>query len=598
MDKKNTIIGVLLLGAAFATFFIGNKLNPPSAPQPTREISTIPGGNQATEPASVTSPVDAAFVAVSKEVEEARTWNLGNDFIEVSFTNQGGAIREVALRNYDEEKVPKKEDRKSGPYVINRLSAAPALAFLDLPGLDRNTTYSLVSSSDTEIVFRAIWENRIEVIRRYTLSSSASVEGSDPYLVRYSTTLRNLSDATIRLPRLNMSVGTAAPLNAADPGMYLSTGYGVGGDSELIKRSELEGGGFLSWIGMGSKEPLPYIESGGPLAWASVQNQFFTTILTPDQPAASMNTRRIELPAFPGTVKPAVGMVASAAMEVPALAPGAIETLSGSFYAGPKEYKRLSNIDVFKVGQDGVMDFGFFSFFSKILLTLMTWIHQGVPSWGWSIVLTTLLLKVVFLPLTLAASKSAKRMSKIQPEMQAVREKFKDNPQKLQLETMELFKKHKVNPMGGCLPILITIPFFIGFFQMLQSTAELRFQEFLWAVDLSAPDTIAHVFGLPINIMPILMGATMVIQMNLTPTPTVDNMQAKMMKFMPYFFALICYNFSCALALYSTVNGLFTIAQQLVINRMKDPVGDAAEAALAEEARRKGRRTKNVTPRK
>jgi YidC/Oxa1 family membrane protein insertase len=161
---------------------------------------------------------------------------------------------------------------------------------------------------------------------------------------------------------------------------------------------------------------------------------------------------------------------------------------------------------------------------------------------------------------------------------------------------MELFKKHKVNPLGGCLPILITIPFFIGFFQMLQSTSELRFQEFFWAVDLSAPDTVAHLFGLPINIFPVLMGATMVIQMHLTPTPTVDNMQAKMMKIMPYFFALICYNFSCALALYSTVNGLFTIGQQLVVNRMKDPVGDAAEAALAAEASKKGRKIKNVTP--
>jgi YidC/Oxa1 family membrane protein insertase len=227
----------------------------------------------------------------------------------------------------------------------------------------------------------------------------------------------------------------------------------------------------------------------------------------------------------------------------------------------------------------------------------MTWIHKGIPNWGWAIVLTTLLLKLVFLPLTLAASKSAKRMAKIQPEMAAVREKWKDNPQKLQLETMELFKKHKVNPMGGCLPILVTIPFFIGFFSMLQSTAELRFQSFLWAADLSAPDTVGHLFGFPINIMPVLMGATMIIQMHLTPTPTVDNMQAKMFKFMPYIFALFCYNFSCALSLYSTVNGVFTILQQLVINKMKDPVGDAAEAALAvESAKRGGRKVKNVTP--
>ncbi len=183
--------------------------------------------------------------------------------------------------------------------------------------------------------------------------------------------------------------------------------------------------------------------------------------------------------------------------------------------------------------------------------------------------------------------------------MQAVREKYKDNPQKLQAATMELFKKHKVNPMGGCLPILITIPFFIGFYSMLQSTAELRFQPFLWAGDLSAPDTIGHVFGLPINILPVLMGATMVIQMHLTPSPTVDNAQAKMMKFMPYIFALFCYTFPCSLALYSTINGIFTIGQQLVINRMKDnpgPVGPGTAAVTTAAAFE--RTTKNVTPKK
>jgi YidC/Oxa1 family membrane protein insertase len=158
---------------------------------------------------------------------------------------------------------------------------------------------------------------------------------------------------------------------------------------------------------------------------------------------------------------------------------------------------------------------------------------------------------------------------------------------------MELFKKHKVNPMGGCLPILLTMPFFFGFFIMLQSAAELRFESFLWASDLAAPDTVARVFGLPINIMPLLMGATMIIQMRLTPMPSTDNAQVKIMKFMPWIFTLFCYNFSCALALYSTVNGAFTIGQQLVINRMKDDGDPAPTPAPAG-----GRRVKNVTPRK
>ena len=148
---------------------------------------------------------------------------------------------------------------------------------------------------------------------------------------------------------------------------------------------------------------------------------------------------------------------------------------------------------------------------------------------------------------------------------------------------------------GGCLPILVTLPFFFGFFTMLRSAAELRFQPFLWAPDLSATDTVAVLFGiLPLNIMPLLMGATMVIQMQLTPSPSVDNAQMKMMKFMPYVFILFCYSFSCALSLYSFINGLFTIGQQLVINRMKDPVETAPAVATGPG----GKPLKNVTPAK
>ena len=132
----------------------------------------------------------------------------------------------------------------------------------------------------------------------------------------------------------------------------------------------------------------------------------------------------------------------------------------------------------------------------------------------------------------------------------------------------------------------------MGFFTMLQSAAELRFSPFLWAPDLSSTDTVAVLFGiLPLRIMPLLMGATMVIQMRLTPSPSVDNMQMKMMKFMPYIFTLFCYSFSCALSLYSFINGMFTIGQQLVINRMKDPVEPPPGKPTSG-----GKPIKNVTP--
>jgi YidC/Oxa1 family membrane protein insertase len=344
---------------------------------------------------------------------------------------------------------------------------------------------------------------------------------------------------------------------------------------------------------------MPLLERPGTIVWAGAKNQFFASIYTPDKPGVGVTARRIDLPPFPDTQHANIGMTGAARFDLPVLAPNAAASLGGFLYVGPQEYRRLAR---FQHNEDRVLPYNQY-FFNRIFLSgyvaplqniLLNMTHGWVGNWGVAVILMTLILKIVSLPFTLAASRSAKKMSKLQPELQVIREKYKDNPQKQQQATMELFKEKKINPLGGCIPILITFPLFIGFFSMLQCTAELRLQPFLWAKDLAAPDTVGHLFGipwLPINIMPLLMGATMVIQMRLTPTPSVDNMQMKMMKFMPYIFTLFCYGFSCALALYSTINGLFTIGQQIVINRMKDP--DEAPAAAPAPG---GRPIKNVTP--
>ena len=604
MDKKNTTIGVLLLIAAFASLYLSQKYAPPPPAHRAPELVPTTGPNEASASAVAaaqpTSPTDATFTAataVTKDVGEPHYETLANDFIEVSFADLGGAISKVALKKYDAEKA-----HPGVPYVINqpRGNAPPALAFVDVPGLDSNTRYQLVSHSAVEVVYRTVLEKRIEVTRRYTLPAGQGDPQHDPYQLRHETTFRNLTDS-VQLPspnrQLAINVGTATPMNERDLGLKLIAGYSTGSSQTFLARSKLEpSSGFF---GLSAHEAVPQISQDGPIAWATVDNQFFSTIYTPDTPAAGFGMRRVQTDLKrPSTDRNAFGLTAETRFDLPPLAPKAESKLAGDFYAGPKEYRRLSNAEIFKKDQDAVMQFGMYIFAlcAKILTTLMTWVHSMMPNlngaWGLAIVITTLILKIVFLPLTLTASKSAKRMQKIQPEMQALKEKYKDDPQKMQKETMELFKKHKVNPMGGCLPILITIPFFFGFFTMLQSTAELRFQSFLWAQDLSAPDTITQIFGFPINIMPILMGITSIIQMRLTPQPTTDNMQAKMFKFVPYMFIVFCYYYSCALAIYWTVGNIFTIGQQLIINRMKDTVDTPVPAAPM----RGGRPAKNVTP--
>jgi YidC/Oxa1 family membrane protein insertase len=591
LDKKNTSIGVLLLIAAAVMYFYGQRhsMQHPSPAEIRHEVSRQVASEGA-QPAVAPSGTEPAFVTAKADHAGASVTRLGNSFVEVSFTDFGGSIREVAFKKY-----PAAQGRPD-PFIFNELHSDPILAFVGTAGLDRATRYTLVSSSDHDIVYRTVYDGRIEVVRHYVLSPDKDV-ATDPYLVRCETTLHNLADKPSAPMRLALSIGTAAPRNALDNGLQLTTESSNGSDQKLTRRSSLEASnGFL---GIGAGDAKASITGPGPIVWATVKDQFFASILTPDDPADGLETRRVKLlDELPDADRKAYGITGSVDFDVKALPVNGETTLGASLYVGPKEYPRLSNADVFKKNQDRILDFGnfIFRFCAAILITVMTFMHRMTSNWGVAIILTTLAIKFLFLPLTLTASRSAKRMQKIQPEMKALKEKFKDNPQKQQAATMELFKKNKVNPMGGCIPVLVTLPFFWAFFAMLRSAAELRFAPFLWAHDLSSTDTVyrivAPVIGtLDINILPILVVATFAVQMRLTPQPTVDNAQMKLMKYMPFFMLFIYYNYSCALSLYSTVNGLFSIGQQLVINRMKDPVAVAAPE-------RPGRGAKNVTPRK
>jgi YidC/Oxa1 family membrane protein insertase len=612
MDKKNFIIGAALLLAAFAVLFFAPRSAPPvNAPASASQRAPAGGAAPAASSTATSSPTQsqppvaaaattAAFEHVNREATDATITVLKNDYIEAHFSDAGGALRDVAFIKRDDKNrlVYPARLGSNDPFVFNALHADPMLAFVDYHGLDRNAHYERVSQTATEVVYRAVLDGRLEVTRKYVLPPNQGAN-SDPYQIRHETTLRNLADQTSQPMTVKLSLGTAAPNNAEDPGLQLMTGYSNGKDQDFIARSKLEASnGFFGLVG--GHGVTPAMVTTGSLVWTSVKNQFFTSILTNDQPASGLTTRRVKLFSLQPDEDPrAYGITGAAHFDVKALAPKEAATIAGNLYVGPKEYRRLANSTVFKADQDKVMNFGMFKFFSAILLTLMTWIHGWVQNWGIAIVLTTLSLKTIFIPFTLAASRSAKRMAKLQPELAAIREKYKDNPQKQQLATMELFKERKINPVGGCFPVLITIPFFIGFFSMLQSAAELRFQPFLWAPDLSGTDTVATIWILPLRIMPLLMGATMVVQMHLTPSPSVDNTQAKMMKIMPYIYTFFCYNFSCALSLYSFTNGLFTIGQQLVINKMKDPTESASPGgSAATTAATLGKAMKNVTPHK
>ena len=207
------------------------------------------------------------------------------------------------------------------------------------------------------------------------------------------------------------------------------------------------------------------------------------------------------------------------------------------------------------------MEFGTWKQVCRILLATLIGIHKVLPNYGIAIIVLTLLIRGIFWPVTHKSTESMKRMQEIQPEMMQLKEKYKDKPQKLHEETMALYKKHKVNPVSGCLPMLIQIPVFYALFTVLRSAVELRYAGFLWVHDLSEPEGLfAGVLPISINILPIIMTAATVWQQKLTPSGG-DPAQQRMMMFMPIMMLFIFYSMPSALVLYWTTNTVMMIVQ-------------------------------------
>jgi YidC/Oxa1 family membrane protein insertase len=244
-------------------------------------------------------------------------------------------------------------------------------------------------------------------------------------------------------------------------------------------------------------------------------------------------------------------------MPVQTIAPGQSATVDARLFAGPEEERMLEGV---APGLELVKDYGMVTIIAKPLFWLLEKIHSYVGNWGWSIVLLTLLIKAVFFPLSAASYKSMARMKAITPRMQQLRERFKSDPQKMNAALMELYKTEKVNPFGGCLPVVVQIPVFISLYWVLLSSVEMRGAPWIgWIHDLSQQD--------PFFILPVLMAVSMFLQTKLNPTPP-DPVQAKMMMFMPIAFSVMFFFFPAGLVLYYVVNNVLSIAQQYYITRM------------------------------
>jgi YidC/Oxa1 family membrane protein insertase len=278
---------------------------------------------------------------------------------------------------------------------------------------------------------------------------------------------------------------------------------------------------------------------------AMVQHYFTSAWILPDGVKRENFVRKIDGSLY------SVGMIAP----LPAVAPGASQAVEAKFFAGPQEEKMLERT---APGLDLVKDYGIFTILAKPLYWLMDKIHNVLGNWGWSIMALVLVIKIAFYWLQAKGYQSMAKMKAINPKIMAMRERLKDKPQEMQQEMMRIYREEKVNPMGGCLPIMVQIPVFIALYWVLLSSVEMRNAPWIgWIRDLSTPD--------PYFILPVVMTLTTLLQTALNPAPP-DPMQAKLMWFMPLAFSVMFFFFPAGLVLYWITNNVLSIAQQWLIN--------------------------------
>ncbi len=594
MDKKNTIIGGGLIGLALLlmmwqgrqtqqtaeiveqaqpvpyvsspTSFLANQSPAGFEPAPKFSEHLVKEANHDGFPSLVINQKHSLDLPQDPKqaVKKEQIYVLENEYIKASFTNKGGAIAEVALKKY-----PFKLESET-PFIFNYGSEVRPLSFSTVDNnrghQEFDPYFEVVNQTKDSITFRFQTVEGLQIDHKYILSTH--LEKQDPYVIRHETHFANLTNNPFDLKDIFICVGTIPPVSNDPTGEFLNVGYYDNKDAEFISIKEFKGSaGFL---GIGKHLPVASVQQGVyPIVWTAIKNQFFTTVLTGDQPGNKIfvTTYPFDNKQQDGSVVKDMGLYAGVLYGLGSVPANQEVTYGANLYVGPKEYERLEHLGKH---QDLIMQFGMFGFISKLLLAMMAGIYKIVPNYGLAIIIVTIIIKLLLWPLTATATKSSRRMAKIQEPLKILRERYKDNPQKLQHETMRLFKENKINPASGCLPILVQIPIFLGLFWMLKSASELRFADFLWIKDLSKPDTVAYILGFPINVMPLLMGITMLIQMKVTPTPSTDQFQARIFQLMPFIFLVICYNFPSGLVLYWTVQNILTIIQQYLANRSKD----------------------------
>ena len=473
---------------------------------------------------------------------EIRTVTIDTPLYSAKISEKGAAFNSVVLKKYKEtndDDSPLYE--MISPKIHDRGTVLIGLTGNSIPGL-RNALFTLNTTADSV----RINDNPKKIVFSWVSDSGVVVEKKfiffpETYLIGLNVTIKNASHYAIQ-DNLMLSLLKARPEKTSR--------YGFEGPSALIN-------GSLEQIK--AKKIKKQNTYTGNLQWVSVQNRYFMSSIIPAKPVeASM---RLFLPQENV-------LEAQYVQPETIIKPGTQQTYGYKLFFGPKSTNILKKTD-YNLAK--AINFGMFDIIAKPCLWFMNFLYGLIPNYGIAIIILTIATKIILWPLGTKSYRSMAEMKKIQPLMADLKKKYKNDKKKMNEETMALYKTYKINPMGGCLPMLVQIPVFFALYRMLYEAIELRHAPFMgWITDLSAPDRLFHFnFAIPlmeppygIPVLTIVMGATMFLQQQMTPAMGTDPTQAKMMKFMPIIFTVIFINFSSGLVLYWLINNILSISQQ------------------------------------
>ena len=589
MDKTSAIVVGSCIALLAANWWYTSNQTPPPAAAP--QAQTAPATPAEATPATTPQPLDTtpATPAVTPATPVPQviatltsTDAEGKPVARYSFQDIGGSIKSVDMVG---QAINSTKEELRGDVSLNGNVPQGIGTFMFRlsnnaePAFDQ-TVYRVdaANTNDKQVTLLAAMGD-LTVRKVYRLkpltNSDGEVTDGNAYVVTLDVSVWNTGKTPLSVANWGLYAGGMSQINHSEGAIYTHYIMLENGDFEKETRSSFDP--FF-----GSALQRLYVTDCKKLEWVGTMNQYYSTVVMPS--ANSGNNAWYAAPTrykLPVTNEEVDGVEVAAGVPDFTLSPktadmpGGVRSLSYKIFTGPKLNLMLEDMthDIPRIEQ--IMDYGWLYLISYPMNWLINIFHDWFGNWGWAIVAMTFVVRLIIWPLYRKSYTSMKRMSLLQPQMQALKEKYPNDQQKVQMEMMKLYRDYGISPMGGCLPMLLQMPIFFSFFYVLQTAAEFRGEGFIgWVTDLSQMDTIFSFplmgYEVPVNILPILMAVSTIVQMHMTPA-TGDATQVKIMRWMPLMFFLFCYTYPSALGLYWTTSNLISILQTIIIRRLPAP---------------------------